>query len=62
MYNLYDRMAMLSNNEKKWIRSSYVYTLRSLEKKGANIDTDIIQQKIDTVSYTHLTLPTTPDV
>lgn len=47
MYNLYDRMAVLTPNEKKWIRSSYVYTMKNLKESGAKFFDNVLQEKID---------------
>lgn len=47
MYNLYERMSVLTPNEKRWHMASLIFKKRDLEERGALSFSNYTQQKID---------------
>lgn len=47
VYNLYERMSVLTPNEKRWHLSSLIFKQQDLRNKGVTFFSDYTQQKID---------------
>ena len=47
MYNLYERMSVLTPNQKRWHLASITFKKRELDSKGVLCFSDYTQQKIN---------------
>lgn len=46
MYNLYEKMSVLTPSEKKWHLSSLEFSYRKLKEKNMNFYSDFMEKKI----------------